>query len=170
MTFWQSFSCLFFIFYNSIFSNGICFSSSTQFSVVLFFLAFYTAPFSSKHFFLGLFVRSLSTELFFLMVLLLLLLSMTAFSYVGLLSLFWVRPFHALYLSHLPPSSSLEGLSSEQFAELGSVQLLAFSARACSLAFLSSVSPFLTICRAVFVYLVFVCFLFFGLVLRLFSL
>ena len=55
-------------------------SSSTQFLVVLFFLAFYTAPLSSKHSFLWLFVRSLSTELFFLMVLLLLLLSMTAFS------------------------------------------------------------------------------------------
>ena len=74
--------------YNSIFSNGICFSSFTQFLVALFFSAFYTAPFSSKHFFLGLFVRSLSTQLFFLVVLLLLLLSMTAFSYVGLLSLF----------------------------------------------------------------------------------
>ena len=83
------------------------------------------------------------------MVFLLLLLSMTAFSYVGLLSLFQVRLFHALYLSHLPPSSFLEGLSSEQFAELGSVHLFAFSARACSLAFLSSMSPFLTICRAV---------------------
>ena len=63
-------------------------SSSTQFLVVLFFLAFYTALFSSKHFFLWLFVRSLSTQLFFLVVLLLLLLSMTAFSYVGFLSLF----------------------------------------------------------------------------------
>ena len=58
------------------------------------------------------------------------------------------------FLSHLPPRSFLEGLSSEQFAELGSVHLLAFSARACSLALLSSVSPFLAICRAVFVYLV----------------
>ena len=37
--------------------------SSTQFVVVLFFIAFYTAPFSSKHFFLGLFLRSLSTQL-----------------------------------------------------------------------------------------------------------
>ena len=63
-------------------------SSSTQFLVVLFFLAFYTALFSAKHFFLWLFVRSLSTQLFFLVVLLLLLLSMTAFSYVGFLSLF----------------------------------------------------------------------------------
>ena len=119
--------------------------------MVLFFIAFYTAPFSSKYFFLGLFIRSLSTQLFFLMVLLLLLLSMTAFSYVGLLSLFSVRLFRALYLSHVPPSSVLEGLSSEQFAEFGSVHLLAFSARACSLAFLFSVSPFLTICRAVFI-------------------
>ena len=41
-----------------------------------------------KTFFLGLFVRSLSTQLFCLVVLLLLLLSMVAFSYVGLLSLF----------------------------------------------------------------------------------
>ena len=65
-----------------------------------------------------------------------------------------MRLFHALYLSHLPPSSFLEGLSSEQFAELESVQLLAFSARTCTLTFLSSVSPFLTICRAVFIYLV----------------
>ena len=138
-------------------------SSSIQFSVVLFFLAFYTAPFSSKHFFLEPFVRSLSTQLFFLVVLLLLLLSMTAFSYVGLLSLFWVRLFHAVYLSHIPPSSFLERLSSEQFAELGSVHLLAFSARACSLAFLSSVSPFLTICRAVFIYLILLGGLFLGL-------
>ena len=123
-------------------------SSCTKFLVVLFFIAFYTAPFSSKHFFLGLFVRSLSTQQFFVMVLLLLL-SMTAFSYVGLLFLFsWVRLFHALCLSHLPCSSFLEGLSSDQFAELGSVHLLAFSARACSLAFLFSVSPMLTICRA----------------------
>ena len=149
-------------------------SQQTQFLVVLFFKAFYTAPFSSNTSFQGFFYyfifRSLSTQLFFIVVLLFLLLSMSAFSYVGLLSLFRVRLFHALYLSHLPPSSFLEGLSSEQFAELGSVHLLAFSARACFLAFLSSGSPFLTICRAVFVYLVFVCFLFFGLVLRLFSL
>ena len=53
---------------------------STNFLVVLLFLAFYTASFSSKHFFLGLFLRSLSTQLFFLVVLLLLLLNMTAFS------------------------------------------------------------------------------------------
>ena len=37
--------------------------SSTQFVVVLFFITFYTAPFSSKHFFWGLFLRSLSTQL-----------------------------------------------------------------------------------------------------------
>ena len=128
-------------------------SFSTQFLVVSL-IAFYTATFSSKHFFLGLFVRSLTIQLFFLVFLLLLLLSMIAFSYLALLSLFWVRPFHALYLSHLPPSSFLEGLSSEQFAELESVHLLAFSARACSLAFLSSVSPFLAVCRAVLIYLV----------------
>ena len=74
-----------------------------------------------------------------------------------------MRPFHALYLSHLPPSSFLEGLSSEQFAELESVHLLSFSARACSLAFLSSVSPFLAVCRAVLIYFV----LFSGLFLEL---
>ena len=115
-------------------------SSSTQFLVVVFCLTFYTAPFSSKNFFLGLFVRSLSTQLFILVVFLLLLLSVTALAYVGLLSLFWVRPFHTLYLSHLPPRSFLEGLSSEQFAELGPVHFLAVSARACSLAFSFSVS------------------------------
>ena len=80
-----SFSFFFLFFIGNLFS-----SSYTQFLVVLFFIAFYTGPFSSKHFFLGLFVRSLSHQLFFLVVLLLLLLSMTAFSYVGLLSLFWV--------------------------------------------------------------------------------
>ena len=80
---------------------------------------------------------------------------MIAFSYVGLLSLFWVLLFDSLYLSHLPPSSFLEGLSSGEFAELESVHLLAFSSWACSLAFLSSVSPFLTICRAVFIYFFF---------------
>ena len=88
------------------------------------------------------------------MVFLLLLLSVTAFAYVGLLSLFRVRPFHTLYLRHLPPRSFLEGLSSEQFAELGPVHFLAVSARACSLAFLPSASPFLTTCMAVFIYLV----------------
>jgi len=129
------FDCLFSVFYAAFFFYLFFIghllrssSSSTQFFlVVLFFLAFYTVPFSSKRFFLilGLFLRSLSTQLFFLVVLLLLLLSMTAFYYVGLLSLFWVWLFHAFYLSHLPPSSFLEGLSSEQFAELRSVQLLA---------------------------------------------
>ena len=72
-------------------------SSSTQFVVLLLFIAFYTAPFSSKHFFLGLLVRSLFTQLFFLVVLLFLLLNMTAFSYVDLLSLLWVRLFHAVF-------------------------------------------------------------------------
>ena len=118
--------------------------------MVLFFIAFCTAPFCSKHFDLGLFLRSFSTQLFFLVVLLLLLLSMIAFSYVGLLSLFWVRLFHAVF----PPSSFLEWLSSEQFAELRSVHLLAFSAWARSLAFLSLGVPFLAICRAVLIYLV----------------
>ena len=72
-------------------------SSSTQFVVLLLFIAFYTAPFSSKHFFLGLLVRSLFSQLFFLVVLLFLLLNMTAFSYVELLSLLWVRLFHAVF-------------------------------------------------------------------------
>jgi len=123
--------------------------------VVLLFIAFYTSPFSSKHFLLGLFVRSLSTQLFFLVFLLLLLLSMIAFSYVGFLSLFWVRLFffRRFFLSHLPPSTFLEWLSSEQFAELGSVQLLAFSVRVCSLAFLSLGVPFTAIFRAVLLYL-----------------
>ena len=71
-------------------------SFSTQFLVVSL-IAFYTATFSSKHFFLGLFVRSLSIQLFFLVFLLLLLLSMIAFSYLALLSLFWVRLFHAVF-------------------------------------------------------------------------
>ena len=88
------------------------------------------------------------------MVFLPLLLSMTAFSYVGLLSLFWVWLFHAVLLSHFPPSSFPEGLSSEQFAELESVHLLAFSARACSLAFLYLGVSFLAISRAVLIYLV----------------
>ena len=65
-----------------------------------------------------------------------------------------MRLFHALYPSHLPPSSFLEGLSFQQFAEFVSDPLLAFVARACSLAFLSSVYPFLAICRALFIYLV----------------
>ena len=124
------FDYLFSVFKKNIFQcfiGNLLSSSSIQFLVVLFFIAFYTAPFSSKHFLLGLFLRSLSTQLFFLVVLFLLLLSMTAFSYVWFLSLFWVPLFHALYLSHLPPSSFLEGLSSEQFAELESVHLLAFS-------------------------------------------
>ena len=139
------FDCLFsvFLFYYFLLLWNLLNSSSTQFLLVfcVVFFAFYTTPFSSKHFFLGLFVRSWSTQLFLFVVLLLLLLSMNAFSYVGLLSLFWVWLFHALYLSHLPPSSFLEGLSSEQFAELGSVHLLAFSAPASSLAFLFSLSP-----------------------------
>ena len=137
-------------------------SSSTHFLVVLFFLAFYKGAISSKHFFLGLFVRSLSPQLFFLVFLFLLLLSMTAFSYVGRLFLFWVRLFHTVFLSHLPPSSFLEGLSSEQFAELESVHLLAFSGRACSLALLLLGVSFLAICRAVLIYLA----LFWGFVLR----
>ena len=135
MTFWLSLvSFCFWI-------GNLLKSFSTQFLLVLFSLQ-------------NIFFKSLSTRLLFLVSLLLLLLSMIAFSYVGLLSLLWAWPFHALCLGHLQPSSVLEGLSSEQFAELGSVQLSAFSARACSLSFLSSVSPFLAICRAVFIYLV----------------
>ena len=57
---------------------------------------------------------------------------------------------------------------SHQFAEHGSIHCLAFSARACSLAFLSSAILFLAICRAVFWYSDL--FLFFKLVFRLFSL
>ena len=145
--------CLFVCFLNIFYRNFLR-SSSTQFWVVLFFISFYTAPFSWKHFFSGVFVRCFSTQLFFLVVLLLLLLNMTAFSYVGLLSFFWVWLFHAVFLSHLPPISFLDGLSSEQFAELESVHLLALSARACSLAFLSLAVPFLAICRAVLIYVV----------------
>ena len=44
---------------------------------------------------------------------------MTAFSYVGILSLLWVQLLYAVFVSHLPPSSFLEGLSSEQFEGLG---------------------------------------------------
>ena len=81
--------------------------SSTQFLVVVSLIAFHRAPFFSKHFLLGLFVRSLSTQLWFLVVLLLLLFSMIAFSYVGRLSLFWVRLFHAVF----PDPSSAQLLS-----------------------------------------------------------
>ena len=88
-------SSSFFVFFLSI--GNLLRSSYIHFLVVLYFIAFYTAPFSSKHFFLGLFVRPLSTQIFFLVVLLLLLFSMTAFSYVGLLSLFRVRLFHAVF-------------------------------------------------------------------------
>ena len=73
-----------------VFIRNLLSSSCTQFLAVLFFIAFYTDPFSSKHFFLGLFVRSFSTQLFFLVVLHILLLSTTAFSYVWLFSLFRV--------------------------------------------------------------------------------
>ena len=139
-------------FFLPFFLRNLLNSSSTQ--CFLFFLAFYTAPFSSKHFFWGLFVRSLSTQLLFLVVLLLLLLSMIAFSYVGLLSLVWVWLFHAVFLSHFPPSSFVEGLSSEQFAQLESVHLLVFSGRACSLAFLSLWVLFLAISWAVLIHLV----------------
>ena len=117
--FFLSFFLSFFLLSPPPFIENLFKSSSTQFLVVLFFIAFCTAPFCSKHFVLGLFVMSLSTELFFLVVLLLLLLSMIAFSY----DLICRAPFSllsatfSLYLSHLPPSSFLEWLSSEQFAE-----------------------------------------------------
>ena len=75
-SFFSFFFFLFFFFYFCI--GNLLSSSCTKFLLVLFFIAFYTAPFSSKHFFLGLFVRSLSTQQFFVMVLLLLL-SMTCF-------------------------------------------------------------------------------------------
>ena len=144
------FDCLFSVLY--ILGNLLN-SSYTRFLV---------APFFSKPFFLGLFVRFLSTQLFLLVVANILLLSMSAFCYVRLLSLFWVWPFHAVFLRHLPPNSFLEGLSSEQFVEFESVQLLAFLARACCLALLSLGVSFLAICRAVMMYLV----LFFGFILR----
>ena len=66
-------------------------------------------------------------------------------------SLFSVRPFHALFLGQLSPSSFLEGLSSEQFAGLGSIHFLGFGARACSLALLFLAVLFLAIFRAVFI-------------------
>ena len=77
-------------FFLSFFCIGNLFRSfsSTQFLVLVSLIAFYTAPFFSKHFFLWLFLRSFSTLLFFLVGLLLLLLSTTAFSYLRLLSLF----------------------------------------------------------------------------------
>ena len=86
-----------YIYFIKILIKYLLSSSSTQFVVLLLFIAFYTAPFSSKHFFLGLLVRSLFSQLFFLVVLLFLLLNMTAFSYVELLSLLWVRLFHAVF-------------------------------------------------------------------------
>ena len=64
---------------------------------------------------------------------------------------------------HLPPICSLEGLSSEKFVKLESVHLLAFSARACSLAFLSLGVSFLEIFRAFLIYLVLFSGLFLGL-------
>ena len=129
--------------------------------MVLFFIAFYTAPFSSKHFFLGLFVRSFFTQQFFLVVLLLLLLSMTALSYVGLLSLFWVRLFHAVF----PEPSSTELFSWVvvfwAVCRAWIHSLVSVFAGAHSLAFLSLGVPFLGICRAVFIYLVLFCSFFF---------
>ena len=75
------------------------------------------------------------------------------FRWVGLLSRFSVRRFHVLFLGQLSPSSFLKGLSSEQFASLGSIHLLGFWVRACSLALLYLAVLFLAICRAVFTYI-----------------
>ena len=54
------------------------------------------------------------------------------------------------FLGRIPRSSFLYWFSSQQFAALGSIHFLAFSARACSLAFLCLAILFLGICRAVF--------------------
>ncbi len=96
---------------------------------------------------------SLSTQLFFFVVLLLLLPSMTAFSYVGLF-LSSECDFFTFFAWDIFHPALLEWLFSEQFAELGSVHLLAFSAMARSLDFLSLGVPFLAICSAVLICLV----------------
>ena len=148
------FDCLSSVFL--FFIGNLLRSSSTQFLVVLFFIAFCTALFSSKHFRLELFVRSLFTQLFFLVVLFLLLLSMTAFSHVKApFSLLCVTFFFIFFFAG-PSSIQLfpYWFYSHQFAELGSIHRLAFSARACSLAFLCWAVLFLAISRAVLIYLV----------------
>ena len=80
----------FFIYFIYCLIGNLLSSSSTQLLVVPFFIAFYTAPFSSKYFFLilGLFLRSYIYPAILLSGFAPSLLSMTAFSYVGLLSLF----------------------------------------------------------------------------------
>jgi len=112
------FDCLSSVFL--FFIGNLLRSSSTQFLVVLFFIAFCTALFSSKHFHLELFVRSLFTQLFFLVVLFLLLLSMTAFSHVKApFSLLCVT--FCLFLFFAGPSSIQlfpYWFYSHQFAEL----------------------------------------------------
>ena len=54
------------------------------------------------------------------------------------------------FLGRIPPSSFLYWFCSQQFAELGSIHFLAFSARACSLACLCLAILFLGICRSLF--------------------
>ena len=150
---WTVCVCFFFSF--SFFSiENLLSSSSTHFLVVEFFIACYTAPFCSKHFFLGLFVRLLSAQLFFSVVCsfyyLVWLLSVMEGPFLSSECHFFTLLTWAIY----NPALFLRGclLSSLQSSDPFTCYL--FSARACSLAFLSSVSPFLTICRAVFIYLI----------------
>ena len=72
-------------------------------------------------------------------------------------------------LGRLPPSSFLYWFCSQQFPELGSIHFFAFSARACSLAFLCLAILFLLICRAVFDLLIFFSKSFLSLVILLIS-
>ena len=83
-----------------------------------------------------------------------------------------------VFLGRIPPSPFLYWFCSQQFAELGSIDFFAFSARACSLAFMCLAILFLGTCRAVFFYILIsfpnACFLiylflFLTLVLRPFS-
>ena len=64
--------------------------------MVVFFLAFHIARFSSKHFYLVLFLRSLSTQLFFLVASLFLVLRVTAFCY-GDFNYYFFRDFAELF-------------------------------------------------------------------------
>ena len=84
---------------------------------------------------------------------------------LGLLSLFRVRHFRFVFLSSTQIFAYW--FCSHQVAEHGSIHCLAFSARACSLAFLCLAILFLAICRVAFLIYWFV---FLGLVFRLFSL
>ena len=105
-----------------------------------------------------LFVRSLSTQLIFLVFLFRLLPSMTAFSYVGFLSLFWVRLFFFFFTQVFSEPSSTQHFSwgivfwAVCRARIRSV--VSFFSSSCSLAFLSFGVPFAAICRAVLIYLV----------------